>query len=157
MAKRVGSTAQRLKELPYDKRVCRIEHYPTSLQLDEITGKRDKSRSYASMEEEVDAIADAGTEVWSITCYASRGIPMFPSKILTPPENLDLEAIPRFLDLAHERGIIVLTYYPFIFNHQLKDIHPEWRLRCWTMAGKRYGTKAGHAGTRRSAIGSPNY
>ncbi len=129
MAKRVGSTAQRLKELPYDKRVCRIEHYPTSLQMDEITGKRDKSRPYASMEEEVDAIADAGTEVWSITCYASRGIPMFPSKILTPPDNLDLEAIPRFLDLAHERGIIVLTYYPFIFNHQLKDIHPEWAIK----------------------------
>ena len=129
MAKRVGSTAQRLKELPYDKRVCRIEHYPTSLQMDEITGKRDKSRPYASMEEEVDAIADAGTEVWSITCYASRGTPMFPSKILTPPDNLDLEAIPRFLDLAHERGIIVLTYYPFIFNHQLKDIHPEWAIK----------------------------
>jgi hypothetical protein len=129
MAQRVGSTAQRLKDLPYEKRVCRIEHYPTSLQMHGITGKRDESRPYASMEEEVDAIADAGTQVWSITCYASRGIPMFPSKILTPPDNLDMDAIPRFLDLAHERGIIVLTYYPFIFNHQLKEIHPEWAIK----------------------------
>ena len=129
MAKRVGSTAQRLKELPYDKRVCRIEHYPTSLSIDKLTGKRDETRPYASMEEEVDAVADAGTEVWSITCYASRGIPMFPSKILTSQDILDMEAIPRFLELAHERGIIVLTYYPFIFNHQLKDIHPEWAIK----------------------------
>ena len=29
--KRVGSTAERLKELPYRKRVCRIEQYPKSL------------------------------------------------------------------------------------------------------------------------------
>ena len=30
--RRVGSTAQRLKQLPYDKRVCRIEaHYPASV------------------------------------------------------------------------------------------------------------------------------
>ena len=30
--KRVGSTTQRLKELPYEKRACRIEaHYPRSV------------------------------------------------------------------------------------------------------------------------------
>ena len=129
MAKRVGSTAQRLKELPYDKRVCRIEHYPSSLNMDKITGKRDESRPYVSMEEEVDAIADAGTEVWSITGFATRGVPLYDSKILTPPDNLDMDAIPRFLELAHERGMIVLTYYPFIFNYQLKDKHPEWAIK----------------------------
>ena len=136
MAKHVGSTAQRLKELPYDKRVCRIEHYPTSLNIDKLTGKRDESRPYASMEEEVAAVAEAGTEVWAITCFAGRGIPMFPSKILTSPDNLDMEAIPRFLELAHERGIIVLTYYPFIFNHQLKDIHPEWAIKMMDDGGE---------------------
>ena len=129
MAKRVGSTRQRLKELPYDKRVCRIVHYPTSLSIDKVTGKRDESRPYASMEEEVDAVADAGTEVWSITGFFTRGVPRYDSKILKPLEDLDMEAIPRFLELAHERGIIVLTYYPFIFNHQLKDIHPEWAIK----------------------------
>ena len=129
MPKRVGSTAQRLKELPYDKRVCRIVHYPTSLSIDKVTGKRDESRPYASMEEEVDAVADAGTEVWSITGFFTRGVPRYDSKILKPLEDLDMEAIPRFLELAHERGIIVLTYYPFIFNHQLKDIHPEWAIK----------------------------
>ena len=129
MAKRVGSTRQRLKELPYEKRVCRIVHYPTSLSIDKVTGKRDESQPYASMEEEVDAVADAGTEVWSITGFFTRGVPRYDSKILKPLEDLDMEAIPRFLELAHERGIIVLTYYPFIFNHQLKDIHPEWAIK----------------------------
>lgn len=129
MTKGVGSTAQRLSELPYEDRVCRIEHYPTSLNTKKLTGERDESRPYASMEEEVNAIADAGTQVWSITGFATRGVPLFPSKILKPLDNLDMEATPRFLDLAHERGIIVLTYYPFIFNYLLKDIHPEWAIK----------------------------
>lgn len=124
-----GSTAQRLQAMPYDKRVCRIEHYPRCLAPDRILGPVDESVPCPSMEEEVEAIHAAGTEVWAISGFRTRGIPLYPSKILTPPDDLDLEAIPRFLDMAHEKGMIVLTYYPFIFNYQLADLRPEWMIQ----------------------------
>ena len=77
MIVRTGSTAQRLSETPYEKRLCRIEHYPTCLDLlrtgDEQ--KRPGGSPVVTMEEEIQAIHDAGTEVWAISGTRSTGFP----------------------------------------------------------------------------------
>ncbi len=128
MTERLGSTAQRLSELPYEKRVCRIEKYPTCLNPP-AAGSSSVAR--ATMEQEINAIADAGTEVWVVhaTKSGSRGIPLWPSKMLETPPDADPERISRFLDLAHKKGILVLTYYPFIFTTQLLKVKPEWMIQ----------------------------
>lgn len=125
MTDRLGSTAQRLSELPYEKRVCRIEHYPTSLKPP--AGSSSVER--VTMEEEINAIADAGTEVWVVHATRSRGIPLWPSKMLETPPDADPEHISRFLDLAHKKGIFVMTYYPFIFTRLLSKAKPEWMIQ----------------------------
>jgi hypothetical protein len=116
---RVGSTAQRLKEKSYEKRVCRVENYPSCLLPEE---------TYVSLsvEEYVDLIHEAGLEVQIVAGDWDYGTPRFPSKRLPPHPNVGRDRLPRFLELAHERGILVLTYYPIIYNKLLKKIHPEW-------------------------------
>src|SRR5688572_12694145 len=54
--KRVGSAAQRLKEKPYEKRVCRVECYPSCLNPEE---------SYVglSVEEYAELVHQEGLEV----------------------------------------------------------------------------------------------
>jgi hypothetical protein len=120
--KRVGSTAQRLKEKPYEKRVCRAENYPSCLMPEE---------SYVglSVEEYVDLIHEAGLEVQIVSGEIDRGTPRFRSKMIPPPSNVDLDRLPKFLELAHEKGILILTYYPVIYTKPLKKIHPEWLMR----------------------------
>ncbi|MDP5878268.1 MAG: N-acetylneuraminate synthase family protein, partial [Dehalococcoidia bacterium] len=49
-------TAELLREIPYEDRVCRIEHYPECLSPD----LGDEPR--ATIQQEVDAIADAGAD-----------------------------------------------------------------------------------------------
>ena len=65
---RVGSTAQRLAEKPYEKRVCRIECYPSCVQPGE---------SYVglSVEEWVDFIDEIGVEVQVVDGEINRGTP----------------------------------------------------------------------------------
>ena len=126
MINRIGSTAQRLKELPYEKRVCRTEYHTNC--IDPQTGESGVRR--ASIEEEVNAWADAGVEVWVISgLWGGRGVPSWPSKMLEPLPDAEPERISRFLDLCHEKGIIVLSYYPFTFTKQLVNIHPEWMIQ----------------------------
>ncbi|MSP14935.1 MAG: hypothetical protein EXR62_18500 [Chloroflexi bacterium] len=131
MKNRTGSTAQRLKEMPYEKRVCRLERYPPCLPTihAEAQGTYDEAALGVSIEEEVAAMADAGVEVWIIDGTRGRGAPLFPSKMLPPVPDIDYSLIPRFLDLAHQRGILVLTYYPFIFTKPLVNLHPEWMIQ----------------------------
>ena len=57
------------------------------------------------------------------------GTPRFPSKRLAAHPDLHRDRLPRFLELAHERGILVLTYYPIIYNKPLKKVHPEWLMQ----------------------------
>src|SRR6476660_8640652 len=75
--KRVGSTAQRLREKPYEKRVCRVECYPSCLMPEE---------SYVglSVEEYVDLVHQAGLEVQIVAGDWDYGTPRFPSKRLPP-------------------------------------------------------------------------
>ena len=131
MIKRTGPTAARLQALPYEKRVCRIEHYPACLAY--VASGSDALRgdnpAGASMEEEINAIADAGTQVWSVACERDRGTPLWPSKILPPAPDLNPEVMPKFLELAHAKGLIILTYYPFTFTKPLINLHPDWMIQ----------------------------
>ena len=120
--KRVGSTAQRLRELPYEKRVCKVESYPPCSEWD-FDGDG------PSVEEYVDFLADVGLEVHTIQGSLNRGSPRFASQMLPPHPHLDSDPLPRFLELCHEKGIIVLSYYPLIFNKQLRAVHPEWLVK----------------------------
>ncbi len=116
--RRVGTITQRLQELPYEKRVCRVEQYPSCLSYEPTyTGP--------SVEEYVDFIVDVGIEVQIVT-EVDRGLARFHSKMLPAHEHVDQERLPRFLELAHERGVIVLLYYAMIFNKPLRQVHPEW-------------------------------
>ena len=119
---RVGSTAQRLSEKPYEKRVCRIECYPSCVRPDE---------SYVgpSVEEWVDFIDEVGVEVQVVDGEINRGTPRFRSKMIPPHANVDNDRLPRFLELAHQRGILILIYYPVIYTKPLKPLHPEWLMQ----------------------------
>ena len=120
--KRVGSTAQRLAEKPYEKRVCRIEaHYPPAAEPGKPVS--------ISPEEYADIIADAGHEVIIVSGEHNRGTPRFPSRIFEPHPHLKDDVMPRFIELAHERGIVVLSYYPIIFSKPLRNVHPEWLMQ----------------------------
>ena len=119
---RVGSTAQRLAEKSYEKRVCRIECYPSCVQPGE---------SYVglSVEEWVDFINEMGVEVQVVDGEINRGTPRFHSKMIPPHANVDNDRLPRFLELAHQRGILILSYYPVIYTKPLKPLHPEWLMQ----------------------------
>ena len=120
--KRVGSTAQRLKEKPYEQRVCRVECYPNCL---------DPEESYVglSVEEYAELVHQAGLEVQIVAGDWDYGTPRFPSKRLPPHPFVGRDRLPRFLEVAHEKGMLVLTYYPIIYNKLLKKVHPEWLMR----------------------------
>ena len=40
----------------------------------------------------------------------------------------DVDKTIRFVDMLHEKGIIVLSYYPFIFTKPLIEKHPDWMI-----------------------------
>ncbi|MBM3801135.1 MAG: hypothetical protein FJW26_02360 [Acidimicrobiia bacterium] len=120
--KRVGSTAERLKAKPYEKRVCRVENYPSCLMPEE-------SYIGLSVEEYVELIHEAGLEVQIVAGEIDRGTPRFRSKMLPPRPDVDRDRLPQFLKLAHEKGILVLAYYPMIYTKPLRKIHPEWLMR----------------------------
>ncbi len=119
---RVGSTAQRLAEKPYEKRVCRIECYPSCVRPEE-------SYIGPSVEEWVDFINEVGVEVQVVDGEINRGTPRFRSKMIPPHANVDNDRLPRFLELAHQRGILILSYYPVIYTKPLKPFHPEWLMQ----------------------------
>ena len=119
---RVGSTAQRLAEKPYERRVCRSENYPACLMPEH-------PHTGLSVEEYVDVIDEMGLEVQVVAAAVDRGTPRFPSKMLPPHPELARDRLPRFLQLAHERGILVLTYYASNYCKPLKKIHPEWLMK----------------------------
>ena len=123
--KRIGSTAQRLKQLPYEKRVCRTEYHTHVLNPhsgdDEVAGP--------TIEEEIEGWVEAGLEVWVVSGEVDRGTPLWPSRIMETHPDADPDRISRFIDLCHEHGIIVLSYYPFTFTKKLVDIHPEWMIQ----------------------------
>ena len=121
---RVGSTAQRLAAIPYEKRLCRIEsHYPPP------PDPGGKTPVMMPPEEYADIIGDCGYEVIVISGEHNRGTPRFPSNIFAPHPELENDLLPRFIELCHEKGILVLSYYPIIFSKPLKEVHPEWLMQ----------------------------
>ena len=107
--KRIGSTAQRLRELPYEKRVCRAEYYPHNFSflpyLPPATVAPDAEKA---MKEYVDIMHDVGLEVQVVVPQMDRGTPRFHSKMISPHPNVDQDLLPRYLEMAHEKGIIIL-------------------------------------------------
>ena len=121
--KRIGSTAQRLAQKPYEKRLCRIEsHYPPPPQ-----GGR--TPVTITPEEYAEVISDCGYEVIVISGEHDRGTPRFPSQIFDPHPDLKDDLLPRFIELCHRNGIVVLSYYPIIFSKPLRRVHPEWLMQ----------------------------
>ena len=118
--KRVGSTAERLRALPYEKRVGFLENYPTCLQPPggwerpmDAAGKEVGPIGYEplagpSVEEYVDILADMGAEVQIVCGEVQRGTPRFRSKLIPPHPHVAQDRLPDFQELAHERGIAVL-------------------------------------------------
>ena len=122
--KRIGSTAQRLRELPYEKRVCRAEYYPICLPyLPPAAVAPDADQT---IKEYVDIIHDVGLEVQVVLPAIDRGTPRFRSKMIPPHPHVDRDLLPRYLELAHDKGIIILGYYPVNYCKPLKSLHPEW-------------------------------
>ena len=121
--KRVGSIAARLKELPYEKRVCRVEQYPP------FSGRSPEDRTPDHIiREYVDLIHEAGVEAHICQSTHNRGTPMFPSKMLPPHPDHENNTLPKFLEAAHEKGIVVLSYYAIMYNKPLRQLHPEWMM-----------------------------
>ena len=120
--KRVGSTVQRVKSRPYEMRVCRFENYPESL-------SHRKEYKGISLEDYVELIAEAGLDVQIVAGEVDRGTPRFHSRMLPPHPDVDHERLPRFLELAHKKGILCLAYYPLSYCKPLKKLHPEWMMK----------------------------
>ncbi len=116
---RTGSTAQRLAQKPYEQRMCRIECYPGCVSWE-------PSYHGMSVEEWVDFIDEIGMEVQIVNGEVNRGTPRFNSRMIEPHKDVANERLPQFLKLAHEKGIIILSYYPIIFTKPMKTRHPEW-------------------------------
>lgn len=128
--KRVGSTAQRLKELPYEKRTCKVETGQPGASWEEgVPTEAEAQKNGMTLEEYVEFLGDVGLEVHIVSGGINRGAPRYRSKILPAHRYVESDPIHRFLELAHEKGIICLSYYPLIFNKQLRAIHPEWLVK----------------------------
>ena len=97
--KRVGSTAQRLAAIPYEKRLCRIEsHYPPP------PDPGGKTPVMMPPEEYADIIGDCGYEVIVISGEHNRGTPRFPSNIFAPHPELENDLLPRFIEAVPREG-----------------------------------------------------
>ena len=65
MTERLGATAHRLSDIPYEKRVCRIEHGPASLRDLRIPPAGESASDVqTTMEEEINAwLSESGAKV----------------------------------------------------------------------------------------------
>ncbi len=121
---KTGSTAQRLEELPYSKRVCRMEHYRRCLN-EPPPPARDSDREQA-VRDYAELASEMGFEVQVVQIVENRGTPRFPSKMLPPHPNLAHDPLPFFLELAHQKGMLVLGYWGIRTRLPLKRLHPDW-------------------------------
>ena len=129
-------TAQLLQEIPYADRVCRTEYYPGCLSPTDSGGA-----PVATIQQVVDGIADAGVQVWSTRSLRHRpggGIgrswPLWDSKLIPRRQEHaeDAELLKELVEAAHKRGILMLSYYPFIFTTPIYEEHPEWGCLLYT-------------------------
>ena len=124
---RIGSTAKRLAEKSYETRVCRSEYYPSCLA--DVPGASLNINADQSIREYITIMDEVGMEVQIVSGEIDRGTPRFPSKMIPPHPNVDNELLPRYLEAAHGKGIIILAYYPIIYCKPLKPLHPEWMMK----------------------------
>lgn len=128
--KRVGSTAERLRSKSYEHRVCMVENYAPCLHPEYGDG------GGPSVEQYVDYIHQMGQEVQVIHALSHepsrKEAPLFQSRMMPLSAPEDGEAMRRFIELAHERDIMVMAYYQ-MSRHQaapaLKDFKTEWLQR----------------------------
>jgi hypothetical protein len=127
-------TVELLRKIPYEDRICRLEHYPDCLSPPDPDGV-----PRATIQQAVDAIAEAGTQVWSVAAMRhnpegvgkGRSWPLWDSKMIPRPTEWaeDAERLKEFVEQAHKRGILMLSYYPFIFTTPIHRQHPEWGIQ----------------------------
>ena len=121
--KRVGSTAQRSKELAYEKRVCRLEDTG-------FLSWSKRSGHESSLEDDVALLSEVGLEVLVVGTELFKELPHFKSDLIPPPPNADLDVMPTGLELLHQKGILVLSYYPMNWpSKPHKATHPEWEMK----------------------------
>lgn len=123
---RVGSTAERLRQLPYEKRVCKTEAYPEANGKVVAVSRPTKEYTGLSVEEFADWAADVGLEATVLNGEINRGTPRFRSKMLPFRDDVDEDRLPSYIKALHEKGIIAISYYPLIFCKPLVPLHPEW-------------------------------
>ena len=68
---------------------------------------------------------DVGLEVQVVLPAIDRGTPRFRSEMIPPHPHVDQDLLPRYLELAHEKGIIILGYYPVNYCKPLKTHSPR--------------------------------
>lgn len=117
----MGTIADRLRQKPYEQRVCKTENYPHCLM-------RDEQGRGMSVEQYADFIHDLGQEVQVVDAFTAGDRPRFRSRLVPPGADGD-DRLRRFVALAHERDILVLTYYPMTRCPPLKQAHPDWLMR----------------------------
>ena len=119
---RVGSIAQRLHELPYEKRVCRLEYYPPWAHDELALAELDDQ----PVIELVDILSEAGVEMVVVPVVFNRGTPRFHSKMLEPHHAIDRDPLPLYLEELHRKGILAVAYWGTRTRLPLKALHPEW-------------------------------
>lgn len=121
--KRIGSTRQRLQQKPYEQRICRSENYPDCINAEpDGTGM--------TLDEYVQFIEEVGLEVQTFYAQGPDQRPRFDSKLIRRhPGSTAADPLPAFIEKAHERGILCLTYYPMNCSKPLAELHPEWMMR----------------------------
>lgn len=122
MINRIGSTAQRLRDKPYEKRVCRWENYPRC-QAPGYDGDDDSIETY------VNFIHELGLEVQVVQGTSGHGDPRFQSQLIPADPAVDRDRLWKFLEAAHKKEIIVLSYYGMTANPRLAKLHPEWLMK----------------------------
>ena len=116
---RVGSTAERLRQMPYELRVCKTEAYPAC-------SRPTKEFQGLSVEEFAEWAADVGLEATVLNGEIDRGTPRYRSRMLPCRDDVDEDRLPSYIRALHEKGIIAISYYPLIFCKPLVPLHPEW-------------------------------
>eukprot|EP01050_Picozoa_sp_SAG11_P019093 SAG11_NODE_2988_length_2787_cov_8.062500_1_plen_281_part_00 len=113
--------------------MCRVETYPFAIgghhsELIAPGGGFDG----LSVAEYTTMIADAGVQVHVVAACPEYGRPRFHSRLL-PGVEASEDALPDFVDplrqfieLAHERDMLVLSYVGLFSQPGLATLHPEW-------------------------------
>jgi hypothetical protein len=126
------ATAEIDLSVPFEQRVCRLYFGNSRPSNTEIKARRTydgedwtpgKPWYGLSPEELADIVADMGTEVWSTSTIRTDHGAYFPSDMVARCKDLPPDYLPRMVERAHERGMMVLALEQLVEleNSPLRD------------------------------------